>query len=766
MAIYYIDGEGGDDNNSGDSFSLTTTRTDGVTNGTTLFTSAGASFTTALTGRTINILTKGFYYIAAAPSSTTLTLSVIGVGGTALPSAGSSLSYYIGGRWRTYNNVTRSNDKPVRITDTVRVMASPSPTLIGNGTWVKEAKTMYLQDRVIANVDSCASGFTASANVTYTGGIGNSKDGDGASQFAIAAGFTGGKIAYKQLSTVLNLSAFAQISLWFKCTALASNAFRLCLCSDTTGDAVIQHFDIPFTLNTGGYPLPLTLISNLSSNLPSNVQSISLSATRAPGAVTMIIDNIVACLSSTDPKSINLQSLFGKNNNHPQDHWWCVKYLSAGPVSSPTLSGTTVGFDMYTSNTNMGSVVFKGYPYVSETVPTYKIETIKAGQGANGGVTPAIIGSQINWSPPAQTTPNLNSEISYLNIIGGYSRVDMSTLDFMTFYDGLDGQSQCLVSQGSQQSYSNFGTVRFFIGAGTNNSQITKWTNIQSHCCTNSGLQLNTSLNILSSIKASCNSIQNIYIGLGSTSAHNRCYNITADNAGTYNMYSWGDINNYYENLWLSHSNSYSIFLRNSFNSVYNGITSLNNTTGFTYNSNNDSTVFYNVSTNNAVVAFGNFSDNGGQYSHYTMQGFNGVADDIRVYMSNGGMALSEYGAMRRTPSGYAWKLMSNFNATFQSLQYPYIFKIATVAARANTPVRVSGYIRSNTTLNIGGILCKEDPYNKIVETRATATLVTNTYVPVSLTVTPTVDCVIPFYFWGVLNTSPDFLIIDDITVS
>lgn len=248
MAIFYTDFEGGNDNYSGDSFNLTLSGSNGVTNGTSLFSSTGASFTPDLTGRYIRILTKGFYYISAVPSSTTLTLSVIPPLGTALPTTGSSLSYYIGGRWKTYANASLGESKPLNRLDELRVMGSPEPTSLGDGTWVNNGKFVYLQDRVIEPVEYCETAFTSSnANVTCTT-AGTGKQGNNYANFAIGAGFPGGKAAYKQLPTTLNLSAYAQISFWYSCTVLASNAFRLCLCSDTSGDVVEAFFDIPYTI--------------------------------------------------------------------------------------------------------------------------------------------------------------------------------------------------------------------------------------------------------------------------------------------------------------------------------------------------------------------------------------------------------------------------------------------------------------------------------------------------------------------------------------
>src|SRR5688572_22783567 len=82
----------GSDNNGGSSLGTSPDRTgtDGVTNGTTTFTSLTASFTSADVDKLINIVTKGRYRIATFVNSTTVTLS-------GSPSAGSGLTWNIGG---------------------------------------------------------------------------------------------------------------------------------------------------------------------------------------------------------------------------------------------------------------------------------------------------------------------------------------------------------------------------------------------------------------------------------------------------------------------------------------------------------------------------------------------------------------------------------------------------------------------------------------------------------------------------------------------
>lgn len=86
----------GSDNNGGSSASTTPDKngTDGVTNGTTTFTSASAQFTAGDVDKLIQINTKNRYRIVGYTNSTTITLS-------GSPSAGSGLTWAIGGAVQT-----------------------------------------------------------------------------------------------------------------------------------------------------------------------------------------------------------------------------------------------------------------------------------------------------------------------------------------------------------------------------------------------------------------------------------------------------------------------------------------------------------------------------------------------------------------------------------------------------------------------------------------------------------------------------------------
>ena len=101
-------------------------------------------------------------------------------------------------RWKTIN----SGATAARVVagDTVRIMASPDPTLVGNATWTQYSRTVTLAAPVTANVSMCDTAWSASANVTAASNTAPRKEGAGAVKVAIAAAFTTGLAAYSTLA--------------------------------------------------------------------------------------------------------------------------------------------------------------------------------------------------------------------------------------------------------------------------------------------------------------------------------------------------------------------------------------------------------------------------------------------------------------------------------------------------------------------------------------------------------------------------------------
>ncbi len=163
MANFFIDLENGSDSNGGDSFAVTLTASDGVANGTSTYTSATGGFT-GLTGRKIFIVTKGQFTIRVVNSDTNITLGNAANTTTATATAGSGLTHNVGGKWKT-----STNGAAIAAADTVKVMQSPNPTLIGNATWSSPLQAGY-NNPISVNITSSSSNVLTVPSGTRTTG--------------------------------------------------------------------------------------------------------------------------------------------------------------------------------------------------------------------------------------------------------------------------------------------------------------------------------------------------------------------------------------------------------------------------------------------------------------------------------------------------------------------------------------------------------------------------------------------------------------------
>lgn len=373
-------------------------------------------------------------------------------------------------RWKTITTgATAIRTSPG---DEIRVMASPTPTLVGDVSWTQDSKTVTLPSAVTANITDCETAWTASANVTATASTTVFKENTKACSLVIAAGFTTGKAAYFATGT-LDLSAYQQVSFWFRSSvAIPAGRAELRLCSDTTGDTVVHTIAIPAITATAVFS-PITV--DTGGALNSAIASISLYFNSDPGTPTIFIDNVLACKADSNADALTLTSLLGKVHNL---YWEASTAYAANAIRKPTppnrngfrykvtaggggnsggseptwpteigttvsdgaltwtcegvedtwypiqsINGTTVKLDNNTAT--LGSAG-RGYPRETETVATYRRETTKLG-----------ISSSINFGQFADS----GSEDSPLVFTGGWNRTDMTTQTGETWMDNQCGSA-------------------------------------------------------------------------------------------------------------------------------------------------------------------------------------------------------------------------------------------------------------------------------------------------------------------------------------
>jgi hypothetical protein len=293
--IWYMDYEGGSDNNAGDSFALTDTASDGVADGTSIFTSATGGFT-GMEGRKINIVTKGGRTIIAVNSDTSVILN-------ALVSAGSGLTWNIGGRRKEAVNFTAANTQGIAGGDTIRVMGSPAPTsLTVDLAWTQLSNAVLYGVSSRTTVLDTSLSWTASANVTATTSTRIIRPGHTQSiSLAWSNTFTTGKAAYVATGSPLDLSAYTGLGVWIyqvSGTLMAAGAHSIQLCSDTAGNTVVDDLpleQIGFPVNTGWYYMYV----NKGSALGASIQSIRWNVNTDQAAQTFLLGGIEAFSAPT-----------------------------------------------------------------------------------------------------------------------------------------------------------------------------------------------------------------------------------------------------------------------------------------------------------------------------------------------------------------------------------------------------------------------------------------------------------------------------------
>lgn len=225
--------------------------------------------------------------------------------GTVTPRGGSSWA----DAWLTITSgATAARIQPG---DEIRIAKTADPVSLGqNATFTDASQTVTLTTAVTKKIEDAISGWTAAANVTAATNS-TRKIGATAVQLTPAAGFTTGKMAYKAIAGggTQDFSAYEKICLWFSPTtnvAFSAGVFKICLCSDATGDTIVNEISFPATLASTSYNC---LVLDYGAALSSSVQSVALYAVSDPGTTVIRFNNIFAA------NDLTLKTLIGKSGD-------------------------------------------------------------------------------------------------------------------------------------------------------------------------------------------------------------------------------------------------------------------------------------------------------------------------------------------------------------------------------------------------------------------------------------------------------------------
>ena len=329
--------------------------------------------------------------------------------------------------------------------DIIRIAKSPAPTSLGvTGVWTNLSSTVTLASALTAVIEDCEDAWVASANVTATTSTTN-KEGTNSCSLAIAAGFTTGKVAYEALAGSTDFSGYQQVSFWIRSSvAISAGVLTLDLCSDTIGATSVNSIAIPAIPGTARWQV---VTVDTGGALGAAIQSISINAVSDPGTPTILIDNIIACKASSSADSLTLSSLISKNSAEQggTEAWYGIQ----------SINGTTVILD---ADTNTEAGVGRGYSGTTETVTTYKRETIKTTPGA---ATSTVIQEVMDSGTLA---------LGNIQFQGGYD-TGTGNQTGETFFDGQNGNGYGIYINGKSYTLLNYiNTVRYYYGVYYNTS--------------------------------------------------------------------------------------------------------------------------------------------------------------------------------------------------------------------------------------------------------------------------------------------------------
>jgi hypothetical protein len=524
------------------------------------------------------------------------------------------------------------------------------------------------------------------------------------------------------------LSGYQQVSFWIRSDligTIAAGVHELRLCSDTTGDVTVNTVSIP-AMNATSRWMPFTV--DLGTNLGSSIQSIALYVVTDTGAQTLIFSNIIACKASSAADSLTLTSLIGKNTTG--ETWWGIQ----------SINGTRVMFDADTNATPINTTV-RGYYGTSETVTTWKRETIKLGPAASAFAEPQII----------QESGTSDSEITYS---GGWDRTAMTTQTLETWLDGQNGNGIAISFQstGGYISLSNIAGVRWntAINHGfTSSSNLGIKTNAVTGNNNITGFAFTPSAVVLSIAHAVANSTTGVSIG--NISSKDSIVAIGASNSNgsigvniTGNCIAKTNAANNPEGIRCSTS------VKLIYDSNLQG-----NTSGIVINNQS-------ANIRNTLISDTSEISNSGLSSEAFSQNHDQTTDNHKIFLS--GALISSATDQRKTASGISWKIQPT--STNRSSTWPVTLSLAKVACAANSLVTVKAWMRrSNTGLTMR-LVCKGGQIAGVASDVVDAmTAAADTWAEQTITFTPTEVGVVEITAeaWGGTTFSGW---VDDMTIS
>jgi hypothetical protein len=741
MSVWYIRPVAGTDSNSsagnGDSFATARKR---LTNLTAASLASGDSVRIEKSPDATSLAINGTWTTGPNPpnisiaSSTNATPIVVTATGHGLADDDTVLVYNHGTNTNA-NGVWKIN---VLTSDTFQLLNEDSTNSVGNGvggasgTITKiNSSVVRLASQVTKNITGqgnrgAVATWTQSSNVTTSVQQTNFREGGEAVKIALASNFSTGKAAYVALGSIVDFSAYQQLSLSFMQTAgtvMTASDISIKLCSDTIGAVAVDTFNIP---SNGALNTWCTFTIDKGSNLSAVIQSVGFYVNVDRAAQTFIIDNLVACKAVSSADSLSLSSLIGKSSGN---------YF---PIQS--INSTRVIIDAGATTKPTVTAYSRGYYGTSETVTTYKRECWASYAIATGTTT------------VAQLINDGGTSGSPITITGGWNTTDMTTQTGSSWFDGVNGYGYGLsaVSMNYLSGFDNLAFVRYYRGIS-----MTTCTNIISNFLSATGCQ---SYGAYFTGSSDCD--------IGITYADNNDTGLACPETSTVTATSVnsnaisgldGDenceitittvANNFTNGVILNGDNENTL---NITNCKGNGVNNFNITSCANTIVNNCSMSGYGIDVllttmfrfaavfNNCVfggtTTISGPSNDANHYGGAYCQKYGQTANDHRQFLTNGNVVTST-GVVHST-SAYSWKL-SPTTTTRCTDRWPFKLVIAQIQVSAVSTTVTCWFRRTNTGIS-ARLVCKGGQIGGVAtDVTDSMTVAADTWEQLSINFTP-----------------------------
>lgn len=595
-----------------------------------------------------------------------------------------------------------------------------------------------LASALTKRISRCERLWTAAGAATVTLDTAQYKEGDASVKVVKSSPANSTLYAYVALleGAPVDFSSYQKVSFWiYNATAITANQWDLCLCSDNAGATVVDTIAIPAIPSTAQW-IVLTIARNGAGNLSNSIQSVALYSGSSAGTTAGIyLDNITACTTS----GLNLQSLISKNSaaQGGTEGFYGIQSISE--------DGKVVRLDNHTNCLASAGITTRGYGYsgTTETVTTYKRETIK---------TP--IASVINTVlQEIQDSGTLGSNIQFQ---GGFDPITNSQ-NGETFFDGLNGWGIGLYVGGkaySTTAYLSF--IRYYYGIDLNSSTrnniaVTNLNNNGHTGCFLPGANKNQ-----------------ITIGIANNNYQYGVYAYLANNndivvASSNNNVAAGVYLNYCGNNTLADSSTqnnlgYGVQMSYASNNIINTCSTATNSSGGIAHSYEINYGVNTVIAETTEVAGTAFTD-----SRFFSHKHDQTADNHWIFTDGG--TINSLATTRVGGTGIMWKLA--ITSSNRASSYPLFLSIAKIAVSANNLVTVKAWLKKDHATDVVARLVCRGGQIAGIASDVTATKANDTdWEELTITATPTEAGVIEIECWAEYSAGNSNVYVEDLTIT